>query len=142
MLWNFSFGDYFKEKAIPYAWELVTRDYGLAKDRLLVTVYADDDDATALWKKVTGFPDEKMIRDRKSTRLNSSHPSISYAVFCLCGPTRRLHSFPTRRSSDLDAGEFQLRRLFQGEGDPVRVGASDARLWTGEGSVAGYRVRR
>ena len=45
MLGNFSFGDYFKEFAIPFAWELVTRDYGLPKDRLLVTVYAEDDDA-------------------------------------------------------------------------------------------------
>src|SRR4249920_2527601 len=45
MLGNFSFGDYFKELAIPLAWELVTRDYGLAKDRLLVTVFAEDDDA-------------------------------------------------------------------------------------------------
>src|SRR4249920_4142849 len=45
MLGNFSFGDYFKENAIPFAWDLVTRDYGLAKDRLLVTVFAEDDDA-------------------------------------------------------------------------------------------------
>jgi alanyl-tRNA synthetase len=62
MLGNFSFGDYFKEKAIPYAWELITKDYGLPKDRLLVTVYAEDDDAAAIWKKVTGFSDEKIIR--------------------------------------------------------------------------------
>ena len=45
MLGNFSFGDYFKEAAIPYAWQLVTRDYGLPKDKLLVTVFAEDDDA-------------------------------------------------------------------------------------------------
>ncbi|PPQ35745.1 alanine--tRNA ligase [Rhodopila globiformis] len=62
MLGNFSFGDYFKELAIPYAWELITKDYGLPKDRLLITVYAEDDDAAAIWKKVTGFADEKIIR--------------------------------------------------------------------------------
>jgi alanyl-tRNA synthetase len=62
MLGNFSFGDYFKENAIPYAWELITRDYGLPKDRLLVTVYSEDDDAAAIWKKVAGLPDEKIIR--------------------------------------------------------------------------------
>jgi alanyl-tRNA synthetase len=62
MLGNFSFGDYFKEKAIPYAWELVTKDYGLPKDRLLITVFAEDDDAAAIWKKVTGFSDDKIIR--------------------------------------------------------------------------------
>ena len=62
MLGNFSFGDYFKEAAIPYAWELITRDYGLPKDRLMVTVFADDDDAAAIWKKVAGLPDEKIVR--------------------------------------------------------------------------------
>jgi alanyl-tRNA synthetase len=62
MLGNFSFGDYFKEDAIRFAWDLVTRDYGLAKDRLLVTVYAEDEDAAALWRKIAGLPDSKIIR--------------------------------------------------------------------------------
>ena len=62
MLGNFSFGDYFKERAIPLAWELVTKDFGLDKKRLLVTIYHDDEDAYRLWKKVTGFADEKIIR--------------------------------------------------------------------------------
>jgi alanyl-tRNA synthetase len=62
MLGNFSFGDYFKDLAIPYAWDLVTKDYGLPQDRLLVTVYAEDDDAAAIWKKVAGLPDERIIR--------------------------------------------------------------------------------
>src|SRR5271170_5588891 len=62
MLGNFSFGDYFKSAAIPYAWELVTKDYGLPKDRLLVTVFSEDDDAAAIWKKVAGLPDGKIIR--------------------------------------------------------------------------------
>jgi alanyl-tRNA synthetase len=62
MLGNFSFGDYFKEQAIAYAWELVTKDFGLAKDRLLVTVFSEDDDAAAYWKKVAGLPDSRIIR--------------------------------------------------------------------------------
>jgi len=62
MLGNFSFGDYFKENAIEYAWELVHRDFGLPKERLLVTVYADDDDAFALWTKIAGLPESKIIR--------------------------------------------------------------------------------
>ena len=62
MLGNFSFGDYFKEGAIELAWTLVTRDFGLAKDRLSVTVYADDDEAWNLWKKIAGLPDERIIR--------------------------------------------------------------------------------
>ena len=62
MLGNFSFGDYFKEHAIERAWELVTKDYGLDPKRLLVTVYIDDDEAAAIWKKVTGFGDDKVIR--------------------------------------------------------------------------------
>ncbi len=62
MLGNFSFGDYFKEAAIPYAWELLTKDFGFSKDKLMVTVYHDDDDAAAIWKKVTGFPDSKIVR--------------------------------------------------------------------------------
>jgi alanyl-tRNA synthetase len=62
MLGNFSFGDYFKERAIELAWNLITKEYGLAKDRLLVTVYIDDDDAAALWKKIAGLPDSRIIR--------------------------------------------------------------------------------
>jgi alanyl-tRNA synthetase len=62
MLGNFSFGDYFKDQAIPFAWELVTRDFGLPKDRLLVTVYSEDDEAALLWRKVAGLPEERIIR--------------------------------------------------------------------------------
>lgn len=62
MLGNFSFGDYFKSQAIPYAWELLTRDFDIPKDRLLVTVYHTDDEAADLWKKVAGLPDERIIR--------------------------------------------------------------------------------
>jgi len=62
MLGNFSFGDYFKERAIALAWELVTKDYGLPPARLLVTVYHEDDEAAALWKKIAGLPEERIIR--------------------------------------------------------------------------------
>jgi alanyl-tRNA synthetase len=62
MLGNFSFGDYFKERAIELAWNLVTKEFGLPKDRLLATVYIDDDDPLALWKKNAGLPDSKILR--------------------------------------------------------------------------------
>jgi len=62
MLGNFSFGDYFKEEAIYYAWDLVNSVYGLPKSRLLVTVYADDEEAAGLWRKIAGFSDDRIIR--------------------------------------------------------------------------------
>ena len=62
MLGNFSFGDYFKPVAIEHAWTLLTRDFGLPKDKLIVTVYADDEDAAALWRKIAGLPDDRIIR--------------------------------------------------------------------------------
>ncbi len=62
MLGNFSFGDYFKDLAIELAWNLVTREYGLPREKLLVTVFAEDDQAFDLWKKIAGLPDEKIIR--------------------------------------------------------------------------------
>jgi alanyl-tRNA synthetase len=62
MLGNFSFGDYFKDRAIELAWNLITREFGLARDRLLVTVYSEDDDAAALWAKIAGLPQSKIIR--------------------------------------------------------------------------------
>ena len=65
MLGNFSFGDYFKERAIPLAWELLTRDFGIDKKRLLITVYEDDDEAIDIWKKVAGLPDARIQRRGK-----------------------------------------------------------------------------
>jgi len=62
MLGNFSFGDYFKEEAISYAWEFVTKDLGLPKDRLMATVHVSDDEAAKLWKKIAGFDDHRVVR--------------------------------------------------------------------------------
>jgi len=62
MMGNFSFGDYFKEDAILFAWEVITKELGIPKEKLVVTVYHDDDEAVALWKKIGGFSDDKIIR--------------------------------------------------------------------------------
>lgn len=62
MLGNFSFGDYFKDRAIELAWNLVTRELGLDKERLLITVYSEDEDAARLWKKIAGLSDDRIIR--------------------------------------------------------------------------------
>ena len=80
MLGNFSFGDYFKTDAIPYAWELLTKDFGINKDKLLVTVYHTDDEAADIWKKVAGLPDDRIIRiptDDNFWRMGPTGP---------CGP--------------------------------------------------------
>ena len=62
MLGNFSFGDYFKAQAIEHAWTLITRDFALPKDKLLVTVFSEDEDAAALWKSIAGLADDRIIR--------------------------------------------------------------------------------
>jgi alanyl-tRNA synthetase len=62
MLGNFSFGDYFKDVAIELAWNLITKEYGLDREKLLVTVYSEDEDAAALWRKIAGLSDDKIIR--------------------------------------------------------------------------------
>ena len=79
MLGNFSFGDYFKEQAIAYSWELVTKDFGLPKDRLMVSVFVEDDDAVTIWKKVAGLPDDQIVRltDDNFWRMGDTGP---------CGP--------------------------------------------------------
>ena len=66
MLGNFSFGDYFKEQAILYAWNLLTKDFGLSKEKLLVTVYHEDEDSFNLWKKIAGLNENKIIKIKTS----------------------------------------------------------------------------
>ncbi len=71
MLGNFSFGDYFKERAIELAWKLITKEYGVPADKLLATVYIDDDEAFNLWKKITGLPEKKILRIAGSDRFRA-----------------------------------------------------------------------
>ena len=80
MLGNFSFGDYFKEQAISFAWELLTKDFDIPKDKLCVTVYHTDDEAAGYWKKIAGLPDHRIIRiasDDNFWRMGPTGP---------CGP--------------------------------------------------------
>ena len=62
MLGNFSFGDYFKEDAIPFAWDLITKEFGIDRNKLLVTVYHTDEEAVNIWKKHAGLSDDRIIR--------------------------------------------------------------------------------
>ena len=80
MLGNFSFGDYFKEEAITLAWNLSTKDFGLSKNKLVVTVYSEDEDAYQLWKKIAGLPDSRIIR------IGTSDNFWSMGATGPCGP--------------------------------------------------------
>ena len=85
MLGNFSFGDYFKAEAIEFAWDLITRDFGIPKDRLYVTVFREDDEAEELWQKVAGVPKDRIFRqDEKDNfwQMGETGP---------CGPCSELH---------------------------------------------------
>jgi alanyl-tRNA synthetase len=107
MLGNFSFGDYFKAEAIEFAWDLITKDYGLPKDKLYVTVFREDDDAEQLWQKVAGVPKSRIFRlDEKDNfwQMGETGP---------CGPCSEIHydlgveaSEPGRESEEFpsDAG--------------------------------------
>ncbi|MDP2493987.1 alanine--tRNA ligase [Shimia thalassica] len=79
MLGNFSFGDYFKHEAIPFAWELITKEFGIPKERLYVTVYHTDDEAYDIWKKI-GVPEERIIRIATSDNFWQMGPTGP------CGP--------------------------------------------------------
>ena len=80
MLGNFSFGDYFKTDAIPFAWDLLTKDFELDKSKLLVTIYHTDDEAAEIWKKHAGLPDERIIRIATDDNFWSMGPTGP------CGP--------------------------------------------------------
>ena len=80
MLGNFSFGDYFKEQAIVHAWELLTKDFSLPKEKLLVTVFAEDNDSFNLWKKIAGLSENKIIR------ISTSDNFWSMGDIGPCGP--------------------------------------------------------
>ncbi len=85
MLGNFSFGDYFKEDAIAYGWELLTDDFGLSEDRLKVTVFSEDDDAFALWKKVAGMGEDRILR------LGEKDNFWAMGDTGPCGPCSEIH---------------------------------------------------
>jgi alanyl-tRNA synthetase len=85
MLGNFSFGDYFKRDAIDFSWELITKDYGLAKDRLYVTVFREDDDAETLWRQVAGVPKERIFR------LGEKDNFWQMGETGPCGPCSEIH---------------------------------------------------
>ena len=85
MLGNFSFGDYFKEQAIQHAWELLTRNFGLDKSRMVATVYMDDDEAFTLWKKVAGLTDDRILR------LGEKDNFWSMGDTGPCGPCSEVH---------------------------------------------------
>ncbi|HCQ57956.1 MAG TPA: alanine--tRNA ligase, partial [Sulfitobacter sp.] len=80
MLGNFSFGDYFKAEAIPFAWDLLTKEFGIDPNRLLVTVYHTDEEAVKIWKAHTGLPDERIIRIATDDNFWSAGPTGP------CGP--------------------------------------------------------
>jgi len=85
MLGNFSFGDYFKKDAIAYAWELITKEYGLPKDNLYVTVFREDDDAEELWQKVAGVPKDRIFR------LGEKDNFWQMGETGPCGPCSEIH---------------------------------------------------
>ena len=80
MLGNFSFGDYFKEQAIYYAWDLITNEYGINKDKLLVTIYHNDEESYGFWKKIAGLRDDRIIR------IDTSDNFWSMGDVGPCGP--------------------------------------------------------
>lgn len=85
MLGNFSFGDYFKAEAIDYAWELLTKEFGIPKDKLYVTIFREDDDAEELWQKVAGVPKDRIFRlDEEDNfwQMGETGP---------CGPCSEIH---------------------------------------------------
>ena len=127
MLGNFSFGDYFKDVAIEHAWTLLTRDFGLPKDKLLVTVYAEDEQAAALWKKIAGLPDERIIRIATSDnfwRMGDTGP---------CGPCSEIFydhgpAHPRRPAGQPGRGRRPVHRDLEPRLHAIRGGAArDAR---------------
>ncbi len=108
MLGNFSFGDYFKEEAIAYAWELLTRVYGLSQERLMITVFGGaegvpaDDEARSIWRKVTGFSDDRIlglkgIPGDNFWQMGETGP---------CGPCTEIHWFNGDTSNGVPYGRF------------------------------------
>ncbi len=114
MLGNFSFGDYFKAEAIEFAWDLITRDYALPKDRLYVTVFREDDEAEALWRKIAGVPRDRIFRlDEKDNfwQMGETGP---------CGPCSEIH---------YDLGREAAEPGREGEPFPSDAGGRFIEIW-------------
>jgi len=114
MLGNFSFGDYFKADAVEFAWDLITREYGLPKDKLYVTVFREDDEAEELWQKVTGIPKSRIFRlDEKDNfwQMGETGP---------CGPCSEIH---------YDLGIEAAEPGREGEEFPNDAGGRFVELW-------------
>jgi len=114
MLGNFSFGDYFKAEAIEFAWDLVTKEYGLSKDRLYVTVFREDDEAEELWQKVAGVPKSRIFRlDEKDNfwQMGDTGP---------CGPCSEIH---------YDLGPEASEPGCEGEVFPSDCGGRYVEIW-------------
>jgi alanyl-tRNA synthetase len=114
MLGNFSFGDYFKEDAIRFAWDLVTKDYAMPKDRLYVTVFREDDDAEQLWQRVAGVSKDRIFRlDEKDNfwQMGETGP---------CGPCSEIH---------YDLGPDASEPGHEGERFPSDAGGRFVEIW-------------
>ena len=148
MLGNFSFGDYFKKDAIAFAWELITKDYGLPKDKLYVTVFREDDDAEELWQKVAGVPKDRIFRLGEKDNFWQMGET---------GPVRPLLGDSLRFRTGGGAGKFprRSRRAFRRDLEPGvhavrsrRAGQADAtaqafdRHRHGPGAHRGRQARR
>src|SRR3954454_20717262 len=114
MLGNFSFGDYFKAEAIDYAWDLITKEYGLPKDKLYVTVFREDDEAEELWQKVAGVPKSRIFRlDEKDNfwQMGETGP---------CGPCSEIH---------FDLGPAAAEPGRENEQFPLDAGGRFVEIW-------------
>ena len=114
MLGNFSFGNYFKAEAIEFAWDLLTKDYGMPKERLYVTVFREDDEAEELWQKVAGVPKSRIFRlDEKDNfwQMGDTGP---------CGPCSEIH---------YDLGPHAAEPGREGEEFPLDGGGRFVEIW-------------
>ena len=122
MLGNFSFGDYFKDDAIAFAWELCTKNFELPPEKLCVTVHSTDEEAAEIWKKVTGFDDRKIIRiptDDNFWRMGDTGP---------CGPcTEIFYDHGEHISGGPPGSPDEDGDQSQAPGDPIHQWTGDAR---------------
>ena len=125
MLGNFSFGDYFKETAIELAWSLITRDFEVPEERLLVTVYADDDEAFDLWRRIAGLGEDRILR------IATSDNFWSMGETGPCGPCSEIfydhgESYSGRPAGQPGRGRRPLRRDLESGLHAVRPAAAPA----------------